>query len=282
VAPEAIALVLTSAFLHALWNARLKREPEIEVASVAMQAVTALIGVGGALLIAGPAFGSPTGLAWALVAGVTEAGYFATLTRALAGAPLGLAYAISRGGAVALIWPISVFLLGERVSLPIAAGGAAVVAGLLVVGWEGRVHRVGRGLAWAAGAAFFIAAFHLAYKQGLSDGSNPPAVFAVSLSLAFVIRLAMLGPSGRSALLRGFRARPLPWGAVGVVCAASFLLLLYALAEAGAGAVMTLRNTSVVFAQGLAWALGERPTPRQISGALLITGGAVLLGAAGR
>ena len=47
--------------------------------------------------------------------------------------------------------------------------------------------------------------------------------------------------------------------------------------EAGAGVVTTLRNTSILFAQGLAFLLGERPTRLGVIGALLVTAGAVLL-----
>ena len=58
----------------------------------------------------------------------------------------------------------------------------------------------------------------------------------------------------------------------------SFLLLLLALEQGGAGLVLTLRNTSVVFALLWSWALGHRPGPRQAVGSVLVAGGALLLG----
>ena len=66
----------------------------------------------------------------------------------------------------------------------------------------------------------------------------------------------------------------------GVVCAVSFLLFLGALHESGAGRVLTLRNTSVVFAHGFAWLLGEAPARVQIVGGAFVVAGAVLLGMA--
>jgi drug/metabolite transporter (DMT)-like permease len=42
--------------------------------------------------------------------------------------------------------------------------------------------------------------------------------------------------------------------------------------------VITLRNTSIAFALVLAMLQGERPGRRQVSGAVLVMGGAVLLG----
>jgi uncharacterized membrane protein len=63
-----------------------------------------------------------------------------------------------------------------------------------------------------------------------------------------------------------------------MLSAASFLAFLGALTHGGAGLVLTLRNTSVVFAQAMAWMIGERPGRRQVLGAILVAGGAVLLG----
>ena len=51
-----------------------------------------------------------------------------------------------------------------------------------------------------------------------------------------------------------------------------------ALHGSGAGFVLTLRNTSIVFAAVLGWAIAEPPTRRQVLGAVLVAGGAILLG----
>jgi uncharacterized membrane protein len=61
------------------------------------------------------------------------------------------------------------------------------------------------------------------------------------------------------------------------VCGGSFLILMEALAAGGAGFVLTLRNTSVLFAVGLAWAIGDPPRRPQIAGAVLVAAGAVLM-----
>jgi uncharacterized membrane protein len=64
---------------------------------------------------------------------------------------------------------------------------------------------------------------------------------------------------------------------MGAVCGGSFLILMEALAAGGAGFVLTLRNTSVLFAVGLAWAIGDSPRRAQIAGAVLVAAGAVLM-----
>jgi uncharacterized membrane protein len=64
---------------------------------------------------------------------------------------------------------------------------------------------------------------------------------------------------------------------MGAVCGSSFLILLEALSGGGAGFVLTLRNTSVLFATVLAAAIGEHPGRPQVLGAVLVAGGAILM-----
>lgn len=108
-------------------------------------------------------------------------------------------------------------------------------------------------------------------------GGNPSAVFAVALALATAINVARLGGRGRSALAALIRARAPRVLVMGLVCGSSFLILLEALAGGGAGFVLTLRNTSVLFATGLAAAIGELPRRTQIAGAVLVASGAILM-----
>jgi len=96
------------------------------------------------------------------------------------------------------------------------------------------------------------------------------------LKKAANLEAASVGILATSLLATAFLAltRALVVGA-GLVCTASFLLYLQALALGGAGLVATLRNTSVVFAVCFARLLGERPTTRQWAGACLVTAGAM-------
>jgi uncharacterized membrane protein len=155
-----------------------------------------------------------------------------------------------------------------------------VLAGLAATGLAGDrpdAPRGAGGLVLASASAAFIAGYHLCYKQALGGGGAAPAVFAVSLVVAVPMNLIRLGAAGRVELLRSARARPRPIVAAGLLSCASFLIFLAALAQAGAGAVYTLRNTSILFAQGFAAVSGERPTRAGIVGAALVTVGAVLL-----
>jgi drug/metabolite transporter (DMT)-like permease len=273
-------LVLASAALHALWNALLKRERDKDAAVVAVLAVAAALAalaatVEGAAAARVP-FGDRAALGWSAAAGLFEAGYFITLAMALERAPLGLAYTVSRGAAILAVWPVSAFWLGEPVSAPALAGSAVLLAGLLVAGLQRGAGRAG--VALACLCAGFIAGYHLCYKRAMAGEPSAPAVFAVALAVALPVSLARLGPR-RVAVTAALVRRPGPLLAAGGACAASFLLLLLALREGGAGLVLTLRNSSILFALLFARLLGERSGPRQLAGALLVAIGAALLGA---
>jgi drug/metabolite transporter (DMT)-like permease len=236
-----------------------------------------------ALAWPGRAFPDGRAVAWALGAGVFEGVYFVALALALGRAPLGLVYTVSRGGALVVVWPVSVLWLGETVNAARVAGTVLVALGLAATGWPvpasasaaAKPRGVG-GATWAVVAAVAIGGYHLGYKQALAAGGSPAAVFALSLAVALPMNWARLADRGRA--LRAFRTSPYVVGIAGVLSAASFLVFLGALVRGGAGLVLTLRNTSVVFAQGMAFLIGERPRRLQIVGAFLVAAGAVLLG----
>jgi drug/metabolite transporter (DMT)-like permease len=279
VEPVVLLLVLLSAFLHALWNALLKRHEDPEAGVVGVICVADVLGGLWALGLKGQAFPSSAGWMWGLVAGVCEGVYLFTLARSLRHAPLALAYTVARGGAVLVVWPVSVLWLGEPLT-PLTVAGAVVLAGgLMVTGLVRPSSPAGRSVAWAAMCAVCIAGYHVAYKKALDAAAQPPALFALALVVAMpMLLLTQARREDRAAVLRQARKSPFLMLATGTLCTLSFALLLMALARGGAGAVLTLRNISIAFALGLTVLQGERPGRRQISGVVLVTTGAVMLG----
>ncbi len=122
------ALLLLSAFLHALWNALVRRAEDKEAAPLGMVMVCMSASVAWALVVERGAVPPLRGLAWTGAAGLAEGAYVIALGRALRDAPVGIAYAVSRGGAMLLVWPVSVILLGERTT-PTALAGALALGG---------------------------------------------------------------------------------------------------------------------------------------------------------
>ncbi len=275
-----IALLLLSAFLHAAWNALLARErdPGTSVATVLATSTGFALAVAWA---AHASLGGRAALPWALGAGLFEGLYFLTLAPALERAGLAVAYPIARGGAMVLGWPVSLLFLGERASFTQLTGAAILCAGIaLVAAGKNRTVRPSRagGVPLALACAATVAGYHVCYGRALEAGAHPAPLFAVALCVALPMVAGALWRQGR---LRGIL--PASWRHTGVlvlsgaISTLSFLLFLTGLAHTGAGLALTLRNSSVLFAEAFAWALGERPSPGQLAGTLLVALGAGLV-----
>jgi drug/metabolite transporter (DMT)-like permease len=279
-----VLLVLCSALLHALWNAMLKTERDKDVAGAAVVGMAALVAIVAALLLwivtrTAP-FPMPSGLAWTVAAGLFEGMYFVLLVLALERCPLAVGYTVSRGVAILAVWPVSIGLLDEPMTASSLVGSALLCLGL-AANAIGKGRGTARGVLFACLCGLAISGYHLCYKEALATGAAPAAVFAVAVGLAWPLSLARLARPRLPVLGRAVRARPGFMLLLGSLTTASFLLFLLALEQSGAGFVLTLRNTSIVFAAFIGWALGERPTRPQLIGAILVTGGAVLVGLTG-
>ncbi len=269
----ALAAILASAVLHAGWNALLKRSPDPSAASVLLVALAAVLS-GAMGLVVGASAVPPAAWPFLLATGLIEGIYFVTLTRALEQLPLGSAYGISRGLGLLLIWPFSALWFAEGLEAPVLAGATLLSLGLFAL-----ISSVGsrRGLAFAIACAVTITAYPLAYKGALHAGVDPFPLFAVSLALALPLQWLALGLGRGARLVAAWRAQPKRLAFAALICAASFILFLVALALAGAGRVTALRNTSVLVASLLGWLAGEPPTRRSVLSAVCITAGAVLV-----
>lgn len=295
-APSVVLMVVGSALAHATWNSLLKRARDPESAVVAMMTVAALV----ALLIAAALrtpVPSPKVLGFIAAAGLLEAGYFVALARALSRAPLGSVYTVVRGGALAVVWPVSLVFLGESVTVERGLGALLVTGGLVATSiaerraasasatpavvpgavTAGVAKGLRSGIFVAAICALFVAGYHLAYKLALSSGGRPEAVNSLSLAIAVILSWIVLSSSRRRRVLRAASVEPIRIVIGGVLGALGFLVFLFAMKSAGAGVVLTLRNVSILFAQAMGYAHGERPARLGWLGVALVTLGAFLL-----
>lgn len=285
-----ILLLVASAALHAGWNALLKREPDKLAAVVAVLGVADLVALVFSLLIGSVRLPAAS-LGWAFAAGISEGGYFVALAYALSHASYGLAYTVSRGGAMFLVWAVSFTWLHERIDSWILSGVALLSLGLALANSAGRANesppvseesgsapeklqRLGASYV----AALFIAGYHLAYGRALALGAKPAPLFAFALLVALPVVIVSLGRARARGAWQALLSRPIPIASSGFLATASFVMFLTGLARSGAGVGITIRNTSIIFAQALAWRMGERMTARQLLGAGLVASGAVLVG----
>jgi drug/metabolite transporter (DMT)-like permease len=194
---------------------------------------------------------------------------------ALVAAPLGSAYAAMRGGAMLLVWPVGL-MLGEP-ARPLALFGAVVtLVGLISLREPARATQ-GSKLGWAYVCAVFIASYHLCYAQALKAGAHPIALITDALGVALLLNLFGLGRRGVGEISALVRKRPLLVVLAGVLCFAGFFLFLLGLGRVGMGAAITLRNSSLIFAQVFGALMGEYPGLRAVGASALIAVGVTLV-----
>ena len=280
-------LILISAVLHAGWNALLKSAKNKGATSLCVLAVAGLLSVFVAVATHSPwlPLSNPDILPWVIAAGLFEGLYFYTLARALTLSPLGPVYTVIRGGAMLLVWAVSIPLLGERITAHAATGALLVLLGVPLLSPPpsrpgGKLDPAQlRGLQFALISAVCVAGYHLSYGQALTHSATPAPLFAMAMVLAVLLQALLLDmtPIRALKLATAGRADIIKLLTAGSICAGAFLLFLYGLSRSGPGITISLRNTSILFAQLFALFMGERMNRRQWLGVLLSAAGAALL-----
>ena len=259
----AILLVLSSAFLHATWNARANDGDDRAIELAIAYAVGSL-----ALspwLIADPPI-DVVGLM--LLSGLAHGGYIAFLARAYRQGGLATTYPLARGTAPLLVAGAGVWLLDQSPSAATVVGAAVVAGGLAVIG----------GVAWGKGersaivmallTGGFIASYTLLDARGVED-TNELGYFAGASIVAMVLVLAF----ERASMAR-VRASFVPGLKIGFFSTVAYGLVLLAYNRADAANVATLRGTSILFGLVL---VRRTVTRRLAAGAMAVVGGAVLV-----
>jgi len=262
----ALALVLGSAAVHALWNALLADADDT-------YGTTAVMLVAGVVL-----FAPVAALTWdvdgeaipyVLGSGALELVYFALLATAYARADLTFVYPVARGSAPVIVLVVSVAALGAAVSGLQAGGVLVVAAGVLLV--RGLARGRGADLAHALAVGACIAGYTLVDDHGL-EHADPIPYLALVLLVAAIPYAAVVGPSPMRAALS---PRAVLAGA-GMFLA--YVLALAALQRAEAAPVAALRETSVVMAAvgAAVWGRARVPAARMLGAALVVAGAAAI------
>lgn len=269
-------MMIASGAVHAVVNAILKSGKD-KLSSRAL-----IDGFSGLLILPFVFFLPLPHGAWGWLAGswATHVVYLICLVKAFERADMTVAYPIARGVAPALASTVAVLVFSEPVSWITAAGIGCVSLGVMVVGLGRRVDR--RGLGWAIATGVCIALYTVIDAQGVRAAPG-------ALSYIAWVYVAMGGGIGLLfALWRGprfllaARAEWKPGLIAGALSIVTYGLALYAYRLGDTPRLAALRETSILFAVGVAVIfLRERMTGGRIAGTVAIAGGAALLLMAG-
>jgi drug/metabolite transporter (DMT)-like permease len=271
VSGAALALVLASAAVHALWNWLVADADDAHgTAAVSLLAGAALFAPAAALTweVDGEAVPYVVGSA------ALELAYFGLLATAYSRAGLTFVYPIARGSAPVIVLVVSVAFLGVALGALQVLGVLAVAAGVMLVrGVRRDGDAAALGLALGTGAC--IAGYTLVDDHGLEHAAPLPYFELVALLAAVPYAAAVAARRGGAVLRKAATGRAVLAGA-GMFGA--YALTLAALELAEAAPVAALRETGVVMAALAAAAVGrERAPASRLAGAVAVVAGAAAI-----
>lgn len=272
--PLAIVAALSSALIHASWNAALKSGRD-------RVADAFLIAIGGILtwLVVAAFFGAPPIEAWPYLAAsvAIHLVYWFALFSAYDVGDMSHVYTLSRGSAPLLV-AIGAALTVHEIPPPMKAFGMALVSlGVLLVGVS--PHAPLKATVWALGIGFCIASYSLVDALGARVTGDALVYVAWTSGLMGLAMIAFtVWRRGALRLLKDAGVAPLRGIFIGIVSFAGYGLVLWAQTFAPIAQVTALRETSVVFGALIAFLfLQERLGARRWLGAAVVAAGAGLI-----
>jgi drug/metabolite transporter (DMT)-like permease len=266
-----IATVLGAALMHAAWNTIAKLEHRSGDAVI--------VGIAAALpaLAALPWVGIPSRSAWPQLAAsiVIHVAYFRVLAQIYRGGALSVSYPLMRGLPPLAVAAGSVAFFGETLNIAVWTAIAVLVAGVVLLGWDGlsRGAVSSRVIAFVALQVMLIAAYTLIDASGVRVAGN---AFAYVAWLFVLTAVASLVPARREVrrVSRGDARTLLVVLIGGALTFASYTVVLWAMLRAPVALVAALRETSTLFAASFgALLLDERFGARRWVALALIFGG---------
>ncbi|WP_298855906.1 EamA family transporter [uncultured Ruegeria sp.] len=271
----ALFIVLTAAFLHALWNAVVKGAPDKAI-------VLGLISLGHAIpaMFVIPFTGLPVWAAFPFIVGSTliHWGYYWFLNTAYKHGDLSVVYPISRGMTPVLVALGAILFAGEVLPSVAWIGIICISLGIGCLSLAG----LGRHTNWIAvaaalGTGLMIASYSLVDGIGIRLSEN-------TLGYIATLFVAEIFVAGFIFTTRWQRVVTLPrryvWAGLagGVISGVAYGLVLYAKTIAPLGVVSALRESSVIFASiiGVMW-FGEGPKSNRLLAASIVVIGIVAL-----
>ena len=277
--PFVIAIILSAAILHAVWNAIVKTAGD-RTTTLGLVAFGHVIPASVMILVL--PFPGGESFVYILLSTVVHFGYYYMLGKAYQHGDLSVVYPIARGIVPALVALWAFLLVDEVLPLQAWVGIGLIAVGIQLSSWSSLRQGVGgAALGFAVGTGLCISVYSVVDGIGVRLSGNTLSYWAWGAFLHLFI-----------AGFVGFRRRrvltqlpPRTW-AIGIlggfVSMLAYGLVLYAKNFAPLGAVSALRETSVIFAALIGFVfLHEGYWVRRLGAAVLMAGGVALVGLSG-
>lgn len=283
--PLALLLVLSAAVAHASWNVIAHGISRAGVPFLWWGAVGSTVIWVGAIPFTG-GLGTADLVSFALgvcVSAVLHVGYMAVLQRGYQAGSLSTVYATARGTGPFLSVLVAVLLLGERPSALALVGVAAIIAGVIAIGFvdrgrDGAARGLDRGLVYGILTGVAIAVYTIWDAHAVRSWSLSPVAFMVgttALQIPFYT-VAVRRRWGAVAALWKMQWRRIV--AFGALSPLSYILVLTAVQIAPVALVAPLREVSVVLVSLFgAFVLRESRPAWRVAASAVVVAGIVLL-----
>ncbi|HVM72092.1 MAG TPA: DMT family transporter [Anaerolineales bacterium] len=276
----AIALLLTSAVLHALWNLLLKQAPEKYVAMGWQVIISGVISF--VLLFF---TGLPPRSMWvfAAVSMTLEAIYFVLLSFAYRDHDFSLVYPVARGAAPALVVLWSFLFLHEVPSVVGFIGIITIILGLIIVGGTNIIQEKDgkpqlKGIAIALSISLIISIYTIVDGFAVKHGPALPYGLAMFTLVPVLTSPVIVSHYGWEKFIEGRKKQPARLILVGFLGVIAYLLALFAYSLAPVNYSEAIREVSVVMGAFAGWQfLGEKLGKIRVLGTAVIFAGIVLI-----
>ena len=281
----AVVLVLSSAFMHAVWNLLAKRAGGggsvfvwlfTACGSVLLWPIAAYV-----WFTQKPDFGW-TGFGFMCGTAVLHLLYFVVLQRGYRIGDLSLVYPLARGTGPTLSTILAVVILNERPSMRTIVGLVFVVAGVLLLTWrsgpgesDGKTRAA---IKWGFLCGVCIATYSVWDKYAVSEINVPPILLELFTNFGVCLMLTPHAMARRDDVRRVWRSHRTEVIGVAILAPLSYILVLTAMSFTPLSSVAPSREISILIGAILgARFLGEAHTRRRIIAAGVMVCGVVLL-----
>lgn len=271
----ALALVLSAAGLHALWNALIKAAADRSVVLAAVSSVHVVAGL--ALVLSSP---TPTVESWAFIVASTliHYVYYVFLFQSYRFGDFSQVYPIARGSAPVLVALGAYLAIGEMLSLTVWLGLAGISAGIAILAFTRGANKANPKAVMAAMiTGLLIAGYSVVDGVGVRLADSPFGYMGWLFLLELPVVLFLL--NRRRGGVHRFDKKAFYVGLIGGGCAVSaYGLVIFAKTIAPIGAVSAVRESSVIIASLIGVVIfHERPMGMRLLSAVAVAGGILTL-----